>query len=101
MNARSETFWDLSLKILINPAKCHGCGSCVRACPVNRQTNYLSDTQGSYSSDDQIIRVDRGINRVLHDEKCTGCKTCEEVCPADAISVARMLQARQMVYEEE
>ncbi len=94
---------ELTLKgtfhIEIDQSKCMGCGNCSVACPVNREIDPSLRSSGTFTSDEVIMRVDTGQNKVLHEEKCTGCKTCEESCSNGAIRVARVVEALQGVGE--
>ncbi len=84
-----------SFQIEIDQAKCMGCGNCSVACPVNREIDPALRSSGTSTSDEVIMRVDTGQNKVLHEEKCTGCKTCEENCSNKAIRIARVVEALQ------
>ncbi|MDO9538944.1 MAG: 4Fe-4S binding protein [Methanocalculus sp.] len=90
---------ELTLKgtyhISIDQKKCMGCGNCSVSCPVNREIDPSLRSSGTSTSDEVIMRVDTGQNKVLHEEKCTGCKTCEDHCPNQAIRVARVVEALQ------
>jgi len=81
--------------ISIDEKKCMGCGNCSVSCPVNREIDPSLRSSGTSTSDEVIMRVDTGQNKILHEEKCTGCKTCEEHCPNLAIRVARVVEALQ------
>ncbi|NJD92057.1 MAG: 4Fe-4S dicluster domain-containing protein [Geobacter sp.] len=63
-------------KIIINEARCKGCGLCTIACPQKLVT--LSDTPNSMG---YTVAVFTGP------EKCTGCALCAEMCPDVAIMV--------------
>ncbi len=66
----------LSCKALINfyidPAKCQGCGSCLRKCPA-----------------DAIIGGKKLIH-IVDQDKCTKCGTCFDVCPDKFSAVTKL-----------
>jgi formate hydrogenlyase subunit 6/NADH:ubiquinone oxidoreductase subunit I len=101
MNCRSDSFMTAANHIQVNTVTCMGCGTCAVACPVNKKIDSHLAGKGTSSSDEVIIRIEKGLCRVLHEDKCTGCKTCEEQCPNKAIRVARELQACQMTYDDD
>ena len=49
---------------------CVGCGSCIRACPV-----------------DGVIGLVDGVAHVIHGSRCIGHGTCAVACPVEAITV--------------
>jgi 2-oxoglutarate ferredoxin oxidoreductase subunit delta len=66
--------------IIINAARCKGCGLCITACPL------------------KCIRLSeqtdlRGIRLAVLTEKqdCTGCTLCAIVCPDTAIEVYKKI----------
>jgi thioredoxin reductase (NADPH) len=59
-----------SLHPLIDPSKCIGCGSCVRACHEGR-----------------ILGLIDGKSELVEPANCIGHGACKEVCPADAITL--------------
>lgn len=59
-----------SLHPIIDPAKCIGCGSCVRAC-----------------HEGDILGLIDGKSELVEPANCIGHGMCKEVCPADAISL--------------
>jgi thioredoxin reductase (NADPH) len=59
-----------SLHPIINPAKCIGCGSCMRAC-----------------HEGDIIGLIDGKAELVEPSLCIGHGACKAVCPADAISL--------------
>jgi formate hydrogenlyase subunit 6/NADH:ubiquinone oxidoreductase subunit I len=97
MNSRDETYMQFTFHIQVNPVTCMGCGNCSVACPVNKEIDPSLAAKGTLSSDDVIMRVNKGLMTVFHEDKCTGCKTCEEQCPTGSIMVARVLEPLQLV----
>nr|WP_256472519.1 4Fe-4S binding protein [Methanocalculus sp. AMF5] len=81
--------------ISIDQVLCVGCGNCAVACPVNREIDPELRSSGTSRSDEVIMRVHTGQNKLFCEEKCTGCKTCEEYCPNAAIRVARVVSLHQ------
>ena len=63
-------------KIVINEARCKGCGLCTIAC--SRILVSLSDTPNNMGYTVAIFS---------EPEKCTGCALCAEMCPDVAIMV--------------
>ncbi len=59
-----------SLHPIIDPAKCIGCGSCVRAC-----------------HEGDILGLIDGKSELVEPSNCIGHGMCKEVCPADAITL--------------
>jgi thioredoxin reductase (NADPH) len=59
-----------SLHPIINPAKCIGCGSCVRACPEG-----------------DILGLIDGKAELVEPSHCIGHGACKAVCPVDAITL--------------
>ena len=59
-----------SLHPLIDPAKCAGCGACVRACPEG-----------------EILQLIQHRAVMVSPTKCVGHGQCEAACPFDAISL--------------
>lgn len=59
-----------SLHPIINPAKCIGCGSCVRAC-----------------HEGEILGLIDGKSQLIEPSRCIGHGACKAVCPADAITL--------------
>jgi len=59
-----------SLHPVIDPAKCIGCGSCMRAC-----------------HEGDILGLIRGKATLVEPANCIGHGACKEVCPADAITL--------------
>ena len=53
----------------ISPDKCHGCGLCLQACPVD------------------CIQGERKKLHLIEVSKCTRCGACRNVCPSDAVEV--------------
>jgi len=56
----------------INPAKCNGCESCIRACPHNALMFKKEENKSSYQIDASA---------------CTACNICIDICDQDAIHV--------------
>jgi len=69
---------DAMAHILINEARCKGCGLCTIACPKNLIT--LEDTPNSLGYTLAVFS---------NPEKCTGCALCAQMCPDVAIIVFR------------
>lgn len=59
-----------SLHPIIDPAKCIGCGSCVRAC-----------------HEGEILGLIDGKSELVEPSLCIGHGACKAVCPADAIAL--------------
>ena len=59
-----------SLHPVIDPAKCFGCGSCVRACPEGK-----------------ILGLINGKAELVEPSHCIGHGACKAACPANAISL--------------
>ncbi|ACH38468.1 benzoyl-CoA reductase electron transfer protein, putative [Citrifermentans bemidjiense Bem] len=56
----------------IDPAKCKGCGSCLRKCPAT------------------AIEGGKKTIHVIDQEKCTKCGTCIEACPAAFHAISKL-----------
>jgi dihydropyrimidine dehydrogenase (NAD+) subunit PreA len=65
----SELDFTNRLKAVIDPAKCNGCGLCIKACDG-----------GGY----QAINMN-DLRGVILDERCDGCGLCVGICPTRAI----------------
>jgi thioredoxin reductase/ferredoxin len=63
----------------IDPAKCAGCGACVRACPEG-----------------DVLRIIDHKAYLVHATKCVGHGQCEVVCPFGAISLVFGTKTRGM-----
>jgi NADH-quinone oxidoreductase subunit F len=59
------------IRYYILPAKCVGCGVCIKVCPQNA-----------------ISLVEKKKPVILDQEKCIRCGSCEEACKLDAIGVS-------------
>ncbi len=97
MNASDDTYLQFTFHIQVNPVSCMGCGNCSVACPVNKEIDPSLAAKGTSSSEDVIMRVNKGLMTVFHENLCTGCKTCEEQCPNGSIMIARVLEPLQLV----
>ena len=69
---------------VVDPAKCVGCGLCVRACPQNIIGIILPDhnIQPKCSSRD----VGKAAKEACANS-CIACRICEKVCPAGAVRI--------------
>lgn len=82
-------------RLILDPERCNGCNSCVKACPVNCiSIENLRVTPGDPENpkvlDDPA--TDKWVNRkfwvIKYDidmAKCCFCGLCTEVCPSEAI----------------
>ncbi len=59
------------MKIILNPARCTGCGLCARVCPQ------------------MILQVVDKTIQVRDESRCMGCFGCEDECPSHAVRVLR------------
>jgi 2-oxoglutarate ferredoxin oxidoreductase subunit delta len=57
------------VKIVVDNAKCTGCGTCVDTCPVG------------------VYEVKAGKSVPVKPEECLVCRACEVLCPENAIQV--------------
>jgi 4Fe-4S ferredoxin len=73
-------------ELVVYPEKCHGCGNCVVACPVNAKHPETRGGKGPYS-DDVVIRVENGVVTIVNQDLCGGCGACIEACPVNAIEL--------------
>lgn len=96
MNTRDATYMQFTFHIQINPVICMGCGNCSVSCPVNKEIDPSLAAKGTSSSDEVIMRVNKGLMTVYNENLCTGCKTCEEQCPNGSIMIARVLEPMQL-----
>src|SRR5215469_11698389 len=62
-----------SLHPIINPARCIGCGSCVKACP--EQEHHA------------ILGIVRGRAELINPGDCIGHGACKTACPVEAITL--------------
>jgi thioredoxin reductase (NADPH) len=62
-----------SLHPIIDPLRCIGCGSCVRACPEQPQH--------------QVLGLIRGKATLISPTDCIGHGACRTACPVDAITL--------------
>lgn len=81
--------------VQVDPILCMGCGNCSTSCPVNREIDPYMGAGGTSTSDDVLMRVEKGKNRVLHNSLCKGCKVCQDTCPNGAMHVVRRVSAVQ------
>ncbi|MDH3573300.1 MAG: FAD-dependent oxidoreductase, partial [Desulfobacteraceae bacterium] len=68
----------------IDPAKCTGCGECMRHCPVTAVNQYnmkLDDRRATYIEYAQAVPLAFAIDT----DTCIGCGLCENMCIAKAI----------------
>jgi len=78
---------DLMYKLEVYPEKCHGCGNCVVACPVNAQDPDVYGGKGPSSDEKLVMRVENGVVSIVNGDLCGGCGACIEACPVDAIKL--------------
>jgi thioredoxin reductase/NAD-dependent dihydropyrimidine dehydrogenase PreA subunit len=62
-----------SLHPIINPARCIGCGSCVKACP--EQEHHV------------VLGIVRGRAELINPGDCIGHGACKTACPVEAITL--------------
>jgi thioredoxin reductase (NADPH) len=62
-----------SLHPIINPARCIGCGSCVKACPEQEHH--------------EILGIVRGRAELINPGDCIGHGACKTACPVNAITL--------------
>jgi 4Fe-4S ferredoxin len=67
-------------KLTTYPERCHGCGICAVACPINR-----------IYGERMTIDVEDGCASIVKQENCRGCGTCIDACPVDAIELEEVL----------
>lgn len=60
----------------IDPARCNGCGNCLRYCPVEALTLEKGEDQGEGKAAARLFK-----------ELCLGCGVCVENCPRRALSL--------------
>jgi 4Fe-4S ferredoxin len=76
------------VEIKVHEDRCHGCGNCVVACPVNaRNSPNAWGGKGPEEDDEVVLKVVNGVVRVVEEDLCEACLTCELACPVDAIEV--------------
>ncbi len=83
----------LETGLIIHGEKCHGCGNCVVACPVNVANDPKGVAIGiGPNSDKVILIVENGSVKCLNIKACRRfgpahilCNTCIAVCPSKAI----------------
>ena len=68
-------------KIIIDEARCKGCGLCTIAC--TRKLVTLSDSPNSFGYTVAVF---------TSADQCTGCALCAEMCPDVAITVYKEQQ---------
>ncbi len=98
---RDNTFYQFTYHPVVDATRCMGCGNCSISCPVNKEIDPGLAHSGYTDSDEVIMRVIEGKARIINEAKCTGCKTCENGCPNGAITVARVLEAKQVLAAEQ
>ena len=81
--------------VQVDMGLCMGCGNCCTSCPVNREIDPYMGAGGTSSSDDVLMRIERGKNTVLHNDLCKGCKVCQDTCPNGAMHIVRRVEAVQ------
>ena len=59
----------MSWNVAVDQAKCHGCGDCMDACPV------------------EVYEIKQGKAVPVQASECLGCMSCVEVCSEGAITV--------------
>jgi len=69
-----------SLHPVIDPVRCLGCGSCVRACPEQPEH--------------QVLGLIDGKAHLISPTECIGHGACKAACPVDAISLVFGTQTR-------
>jgi len=74
-------------KLEVYPEKCHGCGNCVVACPVNARDPNVYGGKGPENEDLIVMRVENGVITIVNGDLCGGCGACVEACPVDAIKL--------------
>lgn len=74
-------------ELITHEEKCHGCGNCVVACPVNADIDPAVAGGKGPETDEVIMRVENGVVKILNGDMCRGCGTCIESCPVDAIEL--------------
>lgn len=70
MLPRPVDFWTRSFTAVVDPARCTGCGICVKRCQVNA-----------------VSLKGPGGRAVVEEARCIGCGLCVPKCPAEAISL--------------
>jgi len=72
-------------EIEIDPAKCIGCGACVRACPPNAL---------------ELVESEKEIMLRYHVGRCIFCWRCVDVCPVNAIRGTRNFELATNKYTD-
>ncbi len=71
-------------KIVLDAARCTGCGVCAAQCP----TNALAD-----------LKVDGSCQLVFRQESCVGCGQCVDCCPERCLQMVKVLDVGKLSRE--